>query len=673
MIDYTPYLVDILDASKTLISNILPSDWTEKHRVMEGNTPFPGQFSYKHTPYLIEPVNCFHPAHPAKIIVFMKGAQLGFSTGVLESAIGYIISEQPGHILFLTGHSDLADEAMSGKIDQMIDSCGLRPLIRPSVLRTRNMRTGDTNKSKEFPLGSIVAGSASNHKLLRQRSCRYGIIDDYDAAKQSTKESGSTTRMILQRFAAYDASQKVTFTSTPEEKQRSNIEPLYLKGDQRRYYIPCPCCKSFITYEWSVPIEGDDKEKGGITWELDHRGNVIPKSVGYICQKCSGFFTDSRKNELNLQGHWAPTAESSQIGFYSYHLSSLYAPAGMYGWDYYVGQYMEANPVGGKQIEHLQKTFVNLCLGETFQSTGEAPKANELQKNQRDYEIGIIPEKISINDGNGKIVLITLASDLNGTEFDARIDWEIVAWAENGARYSVDQGSIGTFVPRENAKRVKEDRERFTYEHFKTNSVWKSLREIMDKPYLTDTGRKMKIFITGIDCGYLKKHAYPFIDNCNLPVVGLKGDGEKYLRYSKDIRTFKPSVERPKLYLVEVGYVKDDLSEAMKLKWNKGNDEQQPTGFMNYPLAAQGKYSYTHFFEHYEAEHRVIESVDGEPIAARWIKKNSVVQNHFWDVCVYNNVLKDIYVKMFCKSLEIINPIWTDYVSIVNGTYKSNK
>jgi phage terminase large subunit GpA-like protein len=665
-------IFSLLDSSRFLISDIKPSQWNEKHRVMTSDvSPFPGPFSYNVSPYLKEVVDCLSPGHPAKIIAVMKGAQVGFSTGVIEAGIGWIISENPGNILFLTGHSDLAEEAMNGKIDQMIDSCGLRTLIRPSVLRKKNMRTGDTNKSKEFPGGSLIAGGASNHKLLRQRSVRYGFIDDFEGAKGRSKESGSTTEMIEQRFAAYADKMKLFYISTPELKQTSNIEPAFLLGDQRRWHIPCPCCGEYIVLQWNVPMEDDTNKIAGITWTLDEKNRLISDTVGYICQKCGGFFNDSTKYELNLLGEWRPTAEPSKVGYYSYHLSSLYAPPGAYDWEHYVRQYLNANPINGKQKEDKQQTFVNLCLGETFEPSGEAPKANDLQKYLRAYQIGLIPEKVSIKDGNGKIVLITCACDLNGIEDDARLDYEIVGWSETGSSYSITHGSIGTFIPRENTRKHKEDRARWTYEHHRPNSVWPEFDKVIDEIYLTDTGRKMKILMTGVDTGHYTTLAYSFIDRRNSRFIcALKGDKEnKYRRFGVDTPKFKKAKERSNMYLVDVNLIKDELANLMRLKWDEGNDDSQPSGFMNYPQSSGGKYLFKNYFSHFEGEHRIIESKEGEGIAAKWEKKSASSQNHFWDVRVYNMALREIVVSMVCTELKIKNYSWNDYVDVLLGRF----
>lgn len=665
--------IDILDSTKSLLSNIKPSEWAEKYRVMGSNeSQYEGPFRYNRTPYCREIVDCISPDHPARVISVMKGAQIGFSTGVIEPAIGYTIAENPGNILFLTGHTELAEEAVE-KIDTMIDSCGIRHLIKPTALRKRASKTGDTNLKKQFAGGSLVAGGASNHKLLRQRSIRICFIDDFDAAKSSTKDSGSTRKMIQQRLAAYYSKMKLFYISTPELKASSNIEPVYLLGDQRKFHIPCPCCGSLINLEWSVPSKLNEKEMAGITWKVDPGNILVPGSVGYICQDCGGFFTDANKLDLLQSGKWIPTVVPVQPDNYSYHLSALYAPPGMFDWEYYVREYLECHPPGRNRNEQLYQTFVNLCLGQTFEPTGESPKANELQKNIRNYEIMSIPQKLAYKDGNGEIVLLTCASDLNGTEDDARLDYEIVAWTESGASYSICHGSIGTFIPRENSMKIKVDRERWSYDYSKPNNVWKEFNRIIGGDFFTDTDkpRRMKILYTGVDTGHYTNHAYTFIDKTPFNVIGLKGKNvDKFIRDGIDLRTFSAAKERAKLFLVEVNLLKDQLNECIHLKFDESNDDEQPAGFMNFPIPSGGKYLLNNYFEHFESEHRIPEtSKDGKIIGSRWEKKTSAHQNHFWDVRIYNMVLKDIVTWEVCTELKIKNYTWKDYVDVVMGRY----
>lgn len=677
---YVKSFKEIIQKSKFVLSDIKPSDWVEQNRSMGSEeTSRPGPFRYDDTPYLVEIINRISPNDPAHTIAVMKGAQIGFSTGVIEGAIGWIIAQSPGNILFLSGHQELSEEAMNGKIDKMIESSGLRSYIKPNTIRKKNQRTGDTAKSKEFPGGSLVAGSANNHKLLRQRSVRYGFFDDFEAVKSKSKESGNTKSMILQRFAAYADKMKVFFISTPELKETSNIEPAFKLGDQRKWHIECPCCGEAITLEWKAEIDGLEDEFGGIVWELDENGKLIPESVKYRCQKCGDCFEERIKHDLVKAGKWIATAEPSEEGYYSYHISCLYAPAYMFGWVHYVRQYLEACPPGGKTIEDKYQAFVNLCLGETYEQKGDEIEAKLLQKNIRKYDIDTIPEKMSIDDGNGRIVLLTCACDLNGKIDDARLDYEIVAWSEkDGVTYSVKHGSIGTFVPREGTMREKQDRVHWTYNPIKPNNVWHELDKILDKIYLTDTpnptdedprriGRKMKIAITGVDTGHFTDFAYNYIDNTRHRVIGVRGDKEsKYRKFNADTPSFKIAKERSKLFLIDVNYVKDHLADAMRLTWNSNFDKEQPPYFMNYPIPSGGLYLYDNFFQHYEAEHKVKQIENDGTISTRWVKKQTNLQNHFLDVRVYNWALRDIAVDMVGKDNDIKHAVWADFIRIIS-------
>lgn len=666
---YEDQLNDILEGSRVKISSLRPSEWAEQNIIMP--KPFPGPLRYEKTPYTREIIDRLAPDDPAREIAVMGAAQFGKTGSIILPAIGYIIANDPGNIIMTVGHEDLLSEAMD-KIDAMLDSTGLRKLIKPTAQRLKNQKTGDTNTIKQFPNGYFKLSPASNYKIWQQADYKFGLIDDYERVKGSTKQAGNMRDLIEKRFTAYSKTRKIMYVSSPELEQASNILEVYKLGDQRKFKIPCPCCSVFIELKWT--IEGKDGLIGGITWKVNDQNELITESVGYICQECGGFFTDQNKSDYVNRGHWEPTAKPSRPDFYSYHMSALYSPHGMFDWTHYVYKWLEIHPPGGVKNEEKYQTFLNLNLGEPYKQTGASPAANELQKNIRNYEIGTVPEKLSERDGNGKIVLLTCACDLNGVEDDARLDYEVVGWSESGANYSIVHGSIGTFVPRENTMKVKEDRERWTYHHNKPNSVWPKLRDILSSKITTDTGRNMKIFITGIDCGHYTNHAYAFLDKPNVAgglIVGLKGDKDgKYRKYGSDTPATRPAKERPNLYMVEVNQVKDDMAALIKLQWDIHNDPHQPPGYMNYPTPGGGLYLFANYFAHYEAEHRVIETKEGEGIAAKWVKKTSAHQNHFFDVRVYNMAVRDILVTLVCKELKMKTYGWVDYVDIVLGKVK---
>ena len=666
---YLSAAMDVLESNNYRVSNIKPSEWAEKKRIMSSEvSPFPGPFNWERTPYGKEIIDCMMPEHPVRKLAIMKGAQIGISTIFIENAIGWIIEESPGPIFLLTAAAELSKQSMDVKVDQMIDSCGLRPLIRPNVLRARNQRTGDTSTSKEFPGGRLQTGVTDQHKKLRQVSMQYGFIDDFEAAKQSSKESGSTIDLIEQRFAAYYTKMKICYISTPEVKHTSNIEPLYEQGDQRRYFVPCPCCGSYIVLEWKVK---NGNKVGGIIWDLDPKGKYIEGSTRYVCQECGESFDDSHKHQMNLAGEWRPTAKSDSPDFRSYHISALYAPVGMFDWEYYVKQYLRACPPEGAIKQDKYKAFRNLCLGLTWEERGETVNANRLSRNTRNYQVGHVPCQLSRDDANGEVVLITCAADLNGIPEDARLDYEIVAWTETQGNYSIAHGSIGTFLPV--TLRDKEDttRQKWTYEFDHPFSVWPKFLEVIEKVYPSDDGREMRINCTGIDSGHYTNSVYEFImrykDSLPHYITAIKGDKpDKYRRFEIDTPIFKQARERKDLFLLQVNQIKDELAVYIKMRWDERRGQDQPVGFMNFPTPKDGLYTMKSFFSHFESEHKTIEKdKEGNLQGARWVKRNSAVMNHFWDCRVYGYGLKELMAYQVCKEMGINKHDWNTFCKIV--------
>ncbi len=659
-------LIELIETSRVHQEDILPSVWYEQNMVMPKGSAMPGPASFKHTPFLREPLDCMSDLHPAKEVTLMKGAQVGGTAFMLMPAVGYIIAKDPGHIMFLTGHSKLSKGAMK-KIDHMIDNCGLRGLIGADILRKKNARSGDTSEEKEFVNGFLKAGSVTNHNLLRQEDIRFMFVDDFDAAKASGKETGSTRQLVQGRTKAFGHNRKIYWVSSPQVQGKSNIEDVFNLGDKRYYMVPCPCCGEFIDLQWSVEIDGTDgKEKGGIYWKNDSKGRIDRSSVGYICQKCGDFFDDSQKYEMNLAGHWHPTVEAAEEDHYSYHINSLYAPPFMFNWATYAQQYMTANPVNAKRKEAEHQTFMNLALGLTYKQVGKSIKANALQKNTRNYEIRTVPDKMSVEDGNGKIVLLTCACDLGGYPNDARLDFEVVGWSENMSSYSIIHGSIGTFIPNEGKEKVKVDREKWTYELGHSKSVWPEFEKVLDTTFTTDSGRNMKVIISGVDTGYFTKLAYKFIDHSNHMLLALKGGKkEDFTGIRLDQPTFKEGKERSDLYIVDGNIIKDQIYDNIELKWDPKIEPKQPQGFMNFPIPSGGLYLYNNFFSHYEAEHRVYDEKDGKESAWMWKKKTNTSQNHLWDCHVYNHAIRDLWIYLLGKQMKIKGFKWVDFVKTV--------
>jgi phage terminase large subunit GpA-like protein len=631
------------------VSREKPSDWAEKNRYLPSEvSKYPGKYDKHLFPFWIEPLDKMSPDDPTHIVTIRGGAQGGKTMNFIENAIGFWIANHPANIILTSADEGMSKTVMSQRIDSLIANSGISYLIRPNTLKKKNLKTGDTDRQKEFPGGFLSAQSIKAVDKIRQNSFCYGLFDDFEASVRSQKQAGDVLDLLLMRFNAYSDKMKVAFISTPELKANSVIDPAFDRGDQRYYYMPCPVCGELITFEWQIELD-EGKFMAGVTFEKDEKNHLIKDTVGYICPKCRQFFNEIHKRKMLNAGSWIPTAIPSREDWCSYQMSNLYSPPGFFSWSHYASQWLEIYPQSGIVHESKKQVFYNLVLGKSHEPDNIQLSANLISRNIKNYEIGTVPNKISIEDGNEDIIILTMACDLNGFEDDARLDYEITAHSLTGSTYSIDHGSIGTFqrgLPREG-------RELFSYYREAANSVWHKVDEMLLKDYKIDSGGTLRIAIAGIDTGFFTQLAYAYIDShqSNVLVVGLKGDpDEKKRNVGADTPIIKESRERIDIYMVQTNQIKDMLSEFMKLKQQER--QPQPSNFMNYPLGSEGKYDYR-YFDQYESEVRKpVLSDNGSELAYIWTKKTSHSKNHFWDCRVYNLALRDILVKRLGQALK---------------------
>jgi phage terminase large subunit GpA-like protein len=625
------------------------------------------------------PVRCISIDNESKL--FLAGKTMiptHNSQGVIVPAILWKIANDPGNIVSLSANDALSKRFVEQRLDPIIQRCYVKDLIRPNAIKKRNSRTGDTSISKEFAGGSAMFGGLQSFDNLgKQMSFSLGFYDDWDAAKVSDKTQGNTFELLRQRFSSSANTMKQFFIGTPE-CEPSNIRILYDMGDKRKWIVPCPRCGKMIEIIWYQ--KNDSGDKIGIVFDKNDAGKLDEKSVGYVCQECGNFFKEKHKYEMNLSGCWTASCEPSMTGFYSYHIPAFCAAPGMFGWTDYAHQWLRIYADGYEDKGKL-KVFMNVVAGMPWEEKKTVLNSHELLEHTRNYQIGIVPSLLSESDGNDKIILLTLACDLNGTENDARLDYEIVAHSISGSIYSIDHGSIGTYQPgaRHQDLRTKGMRECWTYRFNEHNSVWKVLENnVLLKKYSCDDGRVMTISQSCIDTGHLSHFAYQFIEQYIDICAAIKGkDKDKFVKPTQDLKLFHKSREKSYLYLLEVDKIKDILSEMMSLKLKKDDSELQDAGSVNYPTPDYqlGKYT-VEYFKQLSSEQKSLELDErtGEVKGWHWDKITSSSQNHFWDCAVYNIAAREIYVSNFIKEYNKkaqikIEPTWFDFANLMKSLF----
>ena len=400
--DWNRSIDDVLELLPMLwpgLPTLTPSEYAAKYRIMPLSDPFPGPWSNTRTPYALEVMDEMGPQSPIIEDWILKGHQLGL-TAAAENILLYWMDYNPANLLYVSATDDLLKVWSTERLEKAIDSIpGLREKMTAPIERTGARRSGDTARSKQFIGGNLDMASAQSASGLRSQSRRVLILDEMDGAPPQLKTGeGNYANVAMARTDAYGKRRKILGFSTPTTYEDSLIWQKYLAGDQRKYLVPCPHCGHLPERVISLPgqpattVHPDRGQElvlstGDMRHGLkgDFKSGEFQKAY-YICEFCGEAIFDYHKPRMLEAGHWEPTARASYPEYRSRHISTLYAPPGMCGWDELYRKYIEAraSPEG-------MRSFTNLELGLPFQEAGARPDLKTVISLRGGYHAGTIP------------------------------------------------------------------------------------------------------------------------------------------------------------------------------------------------------------------------------------------------------------------------------------------
>lgn len=592
-----PYIVKCINEFKDSKQYFTVSEWATNKRYLPPElSPISGNWNNDVTPYLTEIMDCFSESSFIRQVAFMKGAQIGATTGILENTIGYIIDHAPGPTMFVNADKELAELGVELRIDRMISSAGLSDKIFSQGRDNDkfNRKTGSTKSKKEFVGGFLLARGANSPGKLRMVSIRYLLLDEVDGFPVSAGKEGDPVSLAEKRTNAYESTRKILYTSTPAVKHTSKIHKLYQRGDQRKFMVPCKDCGHFQELKFDKNKDG----KGGIHFDRDDDGNLINESVGYVCVECGILWKNSDKVHFLKKGRWEATVKSVDLTFRSYHLNSLYSPVGMYSWVQACKDWLEA-----QRDTNKLKTFMNTVLGEPWEERGDRPEYRNIMSNRISYLAGTVPDDV---------LFLTIGADVH----KGRIDVEILGWAKDQVNYSIDWMSL-------EGDTMSPDGEGFRK---------------LEKVIMNGVGGH-KVSLTLIDCGYLQDQVYRFCAKFGTGVYPLRGVAKYNGKQAYKLVEVEGYGSLQCLNVV-VDFYKDRLSAWLKKK--AFDDGTFPWGACFYPADYKDAY-----FKQYSNEQKMEEvNAKGEVTGYKWKRRNQNAPNHAWDCRVYNLAAFDFFLDL---------------------------
>lgn len=505
-------------------------EWADEYMRIPRDTGAaePGPYRTDRTPYAREPMRCLSPGHPAKRVVTKVASQM-MKTQIALNWIGGCIHMAPANILMLLPTAGLA-KRVSGRMDKTVKAS---PALRERVAAARSRDSRNTLDTKEFEGGTLFATTAGSAANLSEVSARYVYGDEVDRWDVDVDNEGDPIELAETRGTTFGRNAKFYFSSSPTIKGVSRIEDLFMQGDQRHHYVPCPYCSEYQVLEWQ-----------NLRWSKDYSW------AGYQCcnAQCSGdgaLIEEHHKSQMLAAGEWRAHAKGDGETV-SFTLSALYMPPGWTSWTALAKQYDKAAEAMAKGDLEPMQVFYNTRLAQVWDSAQEMTKASELKARAEDYRLGTVP---------AEALILTAAVDVNG-------DWlemTVLGWGEGMERWVVDHQVIQGNPADER--------------------TWQALDDQLKRRFLHASGIELSIRATAVDSGgHHTDEVYQF---CRLrrwrnvfAVKGASKPGRPVIaqRPSKVDVTWKGTTEKDgaELWLIGTDTAKDWIYNRYGLKDGPG-------------------------------------------------------------------------------------------------------
>ncbi len=286
--------------------------WAEANlKLSERITNKPGSYLTQRTPYVREVLECFADERVRRLAL-VWGAQTSKTTAIIVG-MAYKLDVNPAPCLWVMPSTHLARSFSETRWMPLIDQ-------NPTLARHKQ---ADPDKyrllEQHFDRMSVWFTGSNSPASLSSRSIAALCMDELDKFPAKGGKESAPLQLAEARVATYPKHIIVT-TSTPTYEDGA-IWTEWLKGDQRKYFVPCLGCGEAWSLEWEH-IKWDETAKQDEGWNMER----VAATARCVCPACGHAHEEADKQEMLERGEWRPTDFAAEPGRRSYHLSSLYAP-----------------------------------------------------------------------------------------------------------------------------------------------------------------------------------------------------------------------------------------------------------------------------------------------------------------------------------------------------------
>lgn len=524
------------------------SQWAARYRILTSESSAEaGPWRNHRTPYMVEPMDAITDPRVRHVTV-VASSQVGKSELELN-AIGYIIDQDPGSILYIQPNLDDAKKFSRLRIAPMFRAS---PRLRRKVADVKSRDSGNTILQKSFPGGMLTIVGSQTPSALASTPARYVIGDERDRWALSAGSEGDPWKLAEARTTTY-YNAKLIDVSTPTIKGSSPIADSFNGGTRERWCSQCPHCGEYHN------IVFDD-----IKFEFDTVKGKIKEykvtSVAWCCPSCGCLSSEVEMKKAPAR--WiAENPDALARGHRSFWLNAFVSP--WMGWDKIVYEFLAARNDPAK----LQVVF-NTKLGELWEDRGDLATEDEMLERREDYGTRPDGSPVELPDG---VLVLTCGVDTQ----DDRFEYEVVGHGHYGETWGIKKGVI--FGDPDDPE------------------TWERLDEVIDHVYKFSNGRGLTISMTFVDSGGHKtqsvyRECRARMHKRMFAIKGVGGDGVPYTKPPSKVKIIVNgrAIGTTWLYSLGVDAGKAAIMDNIKV-------QEAGAKYCHFPTAENCGYDMTYF------------------------------------------------------------------------------
>lgn len=457
-------------------------------------------------PYQRGLMNAVHEG--AEFIVIMGSSQWG-KTSIAANIVAYHIAHNPCEILVVEPTVEpMAKDFAKNRLDPMIRAS---PKLDAAVDKKRARDASNTTLLKTFRGGFLALAGSNSAASLAARAIMLLILDEPDRYERQLKGEGDTISIAIKRTTTFRSRRRILMTSSPTVVG-APIHTWFERGDQRRYFVPCPGCGHMHPYEWrNVRFEDHD-----------------PSTARLVCPECRYAIDEAERVAILSGGEWrASRPDQADASIISFHLWEAYSP--LSSLREIVAGFLRARAAQKAGDPTLMHTWQNTTLGEPIEpDQGEGVDQHVLIVRAEPYGAEV--------DVPAGACLVTAGIDTQ----DDRLEALVIAWGPGEESWLID--------------RVRFDGDT------SQPAPWRELDKLLEREFRHPAGVKLPIAGSCIDsAGHRTSEVYDYVSRKgalrlhatigragDLPLVKFTPSPRRYGRTEREVPLWTIGVDAAK-------------------------------------------------------------------------------------------------------------------------------